>query len=188
MITLVLGGARSGKSRFCETQADHWIAENTSRKRIYVATARSLDDEMHERIKQHQLQRGKKWRTIEEPIALSEVIRREASHDHLILVDCLTLWLTNTLLAKADTNIVVTELCQTLKHIKGEIILVSNEVGLGIVPENKLARQFRDIQGIANQRLAEIADKVILVTAGLPMILKDQSQSPSSTPSYTTAP
>lgn len=172
MVTLVLGGARSGKSRFAEQEADLWLTDHPNGERLYVATAQIYDDEMRTKVEQHKVQRGNNWRTIEEPENLTQVLAAEMANDKFILVDCLTLWLSNLLLKEADTDEAIEKLCSLLKDAKGEIVMVSNEVGQGIVPDNKLARQFRDIQGLANQRIARTAQKVILITAGLPLVLK----------------
>lgn len=172
MVTLVLGGARSGKSRFAEQEADQWLSDHPNSERLYVATAQIYDDEMRTKVEQHKAQRGNNWHTIEEPENLTQVLAAEMDDDKFILVDCLTLWLTNLLLKEANTDEAIEELCSLLKSAKGEIVMVSNEVGLGIVPDNKLARQFRDIQGLANQQIALAAQKVILITAGLPLVLK----------------
>lgn len=172
-VSLVLGGARSGKSRFAEREADQWLEGHEKGERIYVATAQIFDDEMRDRVAQHQTQRGGNWQTIEEPYDLTSVLEAHNNAGKFVLVDCLTLWLTNLLLAEKDTEQAVMDLCDALRVTESHVVLVSNEVGLGIVPENKLARQFRDIAGIANQRVAEVADKVVFVAAGLPMILKD---------------
>jgi adenosylcobinamide kinase / adenosylcobinamide-phosphate guanylyltransferase len=167
-VTLVLGGARSGKSRFAESLC---IAPRT-----YVATAQAFDHEMRERIAHHQIQRGAGWVTVEAPVDLVTAISAQDSSGGTILMDCVTLWLSNLLLANMDCLVAVDQLVEKLKLSKGKIILVSNEVGLSIVPENKLARQFRDIQGIANQKIAAIADTVVFVAAGLPLVLKGQLQ------------
>lgn len=171
-VTLVLGGARSGKSRFAEREADQWLDQYKDGKRIYVATARIFDEEMRDRVELHKHQRGENWQTIEEPYELTNALSHHIASGEFVLVDCLTLWLTNLLLAEKDTDLAVKELCEALSRVESEVVLVANEVGLGIVPENKLARQFRDIAGIANQKVAEVADKVVFITAGLPMILK----------------
>jgi adenosylcobinamide kinase / adenosylcobinamide-phosphate guanylyltransferase len=164
-VTLVLGGARSGKSRFAESLC---IAPRT-----YVATAQAFDHEMRERIAQHQIQRGAGWVTVEAPVDLVTVLEKASG---IVLVDCITLWLSNLLLANSDCVAAVDQLVIVLKNLKSDVVLVSNEVGLSIVPENKLARQFRDIQGITNQKIAAIADTVVFVAAGLPLVLKGQLQ------------
>lgn len=172
MITLVLGGARSGKSRFGEAQADHWRKNNPAGERLYIATAEIHDDEMRRRVDDHKSRRGADWHTLEEPLDLPRLLQTEMRRDRFVLIDCLTLWLSNLLLRNMDGESAVTALCRTLRDAKGEAVLVSNEVGLGIVPENALARRFRDLQGLANQHIAETADKVVLVAAGLPLVLK----------------
>lgn len=174
MITLVLGGARSGKSRFAEAAADQWLSDNPGCDRVYVATAQIFDEEMRERVAKHKHQRGDNWRTIEEPMALADTLSHEAHPNRFILVDCLTLWLSNQLLAESDTDDAVATLCKTLASLEGNIMIVSNEVGLGIVPDNPLARRFRDIAGFANQEVAKVADKVVFIAAGLPLILKNE--------------
>lgn len=170
-VVLVLGGARSGKSRFAESLA-HQPAH-------YIATAQAFDDEMRERIALHKVQRGAGWLTHEEPLELVELLdshSRESGNDgsisNFILIDCLTLWLSNLLLADRDCEAEVAKLIGCLRESSARIVIVSNEVGLGIVPDNALARKFRDIQGFANQRVAEIAMQVVFMVAGLPMAVK----------------
>jgi adenosylcobinamide kinase/adenosylcobinamide-phosphate guanylyltransferase len=167
---LVLGGARSGKTGFAER-----LAMRAGKRPAYLATAEALDAEMRERVGTHQRQRQGRFATIEEPIELSAAIIRAARQHDAILVDCLTLWITNLLGAGADVAVAVEELAATLGEIDtARVILVSNEVGLGIVPDNALARTFRDLAGAAHQRLAEICDDVHFVIAGLPMTLKGE--------------
>lgn len=163
-VVLVLGGARSGKSRFAESLA-HQPAH-------YVATAQAFDDEMRERIATHKIQRGSQWVTHEEPIHLVAKLQEIDVGGYFILVDCLTLWLSNLLLADMDGDAEIQKLVAHLESAKSRIVIVSNEVGLGIVPDNKLARRFRDVQGLANQRVAGVALNVVLMAAGLPLILK----------------
>ena len=165
--TLILGGARSGKSRHAEV-----LASAIEGSRIYIATARPGDAEMAARIAAHRERRGEEWTTMEEALHLPEAIAQASHRDNIILVDCLTLWLSNLLLAERDCDTAITNLIDVLEDRPGHVIMVSNEVGLGIVPENELARRFRDIAGMANQRVAEICDEVVLVTAGLPLVLK----------------
>ena len=172
MIHLVLGGARSGKSRFAEQQVQQLAASAP----IYIATATAGDDEMAQRIKHHQQQRAQAdyhWQLREAPLALSEALTDLSAAKQPVLVDCLTLWLTNQLLAD-DTGVAKAcqQLCQTVNQFDGELILVSNEVGSGIVPLGELSRRFVDEAGRLNQQLAQIADKVTLVVAGLPLVLK----------------
>lgn len=172
MITLVLGGARSGKSRYAEQLGDDWLANKPASERLYIATCQAFDDEMTSRIDKHKEQRGENWTTIEEPFQLAGCLAREQDKSRFILVDCLTLWLTNLLLAEKNIDQEVSNLCDVLNKAEGHIVLVANEVGLGIVPENKLGRQFRDHAGICNQRVAEIADRVLFIAAGLPLVMK----------------
>ena len=172
MITLVLGGARSGKSRYAEQLGHDWLANNLNRERLYIATCQAFDDEMSNRIDKHKQQRGDNWTTIEEPFQLADCLTREQDKSRFILVDCLTLWLTNHLLAENNINQEISNLCDALQTANGDIVLVANEVGLGIVPENQLARQFRDHAGICNQRVAEVADRVVFIAAGLPLVMK----------------
>jgi adenosylcobinamide kinase/adenosylcobinamide-phosphate guanylyltransferase len=168
-VTLVLGGARSGKSRFAES-----LAVATGAPLVYVATAQAFDDdEMRARIARHQEDRAAAgWRTVEAPIALAPVLADEAAAGRAVLIDCLTLWLTNVMLADLDVEHETDGLLAALSAAQGPVLMVSNEVGYGIVPENALARAFRDHQGRLNQRVAAIADRVTLVAAGLPLDLK----------------
>ncbi|MDQ0327042.1 adenosylcobinamide kinase/adenosylcobinamide-phosphate guanylyltransferase [Rhodopseudomonas julia] len=168
---LVLGGARSGKSAYAER-----LVEESGLTPVYVATCppSQNDAEMRERIAAHQARRGPAWRTVEEPIALAAVIAREAAPEHALLVDCLTLWLSNILFAEEDLAARTRELCAALSSAKGPVIFVSNEVGLGIVPDNALARRFRDAQGRLNQEIARSAELVVFMAAGLPLALKGQ--------------
>jgi adenosylcobinamide kinase/adenosylcobinamide-phosphate guanylyltransferase len=167
---LVLGGARSGKTAFAER-----LAIRSGGKPAYLATAEALDSEMRDRVATHQRGRAGRFTTIEEPLALSQALTRAALDHDVVLVDCLTLWITNLLIANKDVAGAVSELSATLTELDtARIILVSNEVGLGIVPDNALARTFRDLAGSAHQRLAEICDDVYFVVAGLPMTLKGE--------------
>lgn len=166
-VTLVLGGARSGKSGYAEALANGQIGT-----RVYLATAQAGDAEMEERIRKHRLRRGENWRTVEEPVRLVAALEREATSDRVLLVDCLTLWLSNILLAEMDIALEVKRLVGCLSGLSGPVIFVSNEVGMGIVPENPLARRFRDEAGRLNQEVAAAADAVVFVAAGLPLHLK----------------
>ena len=163
-VTLVLGGARSGKSRFAEGLAPG------DGSRTYIATAEAFDDEMKERIAHHLTQRGSGWTTIEAPLDLVRTLRGVEAG--FVLVDCITIWLGNLIYHERDVRAEVSALCAALKESLATIVLVSNEVGMSIVPENPLARRFRDEQGFANQRLAEVADAVYFIAAGLPLALK----------------
>lgn len=167
---MVLGGARSGKTGFAERLALH-----AGEKPAYLATAEALDGEMRARVKSHQRGRAGRFTTIEEPLALSKTLLLASGNHDVILVDCLTLWISNLLGAGDDVAEAVEELVATLLQMRRcKIILVSNEVGQGIVPDNALARMFRDLAGSTHQRLAEICADVYFVTAGLPTTLKGQ--------------
>ena len=165
-LTLILGGARSGKSALAES-----LLTAVSGPWAYIATAEAHDDEMCQRIAAHQARRVSGWLTFEAPVALPEVLAGDAA-DHLVLVDCLTLWLTNVMLGGHDVAHATAALIDALSRRAHPCILVSNEVGLGIVPDNALARAFRDEAGRLNQRIAAVADRVLFVAAGLPMTLK----------------
>jgi adenosylcobinamide kinase/adenosylcobinamide-phosphate guanylyltransferase len=165
--TLVLGGARSGKSSFAEQ-----LAESGGLTKIYLATATAGDDEMHARIAQHRKQRGAGWTTVEEPLALVDVLTREATVGRVVLVDCLTLWLSNLMFAERDPEIEAKRLVRFLDVSRYPIVFVSNEVGLGLVPETPLGRAFRDAQGRLNQIIAAAVPNVAFVAAGLPLWLK----------------
>lgn len=168
MIHLVIGGARSGKSSYAERQA-----QESGLRVTYIATCEARDQEMSERIAHHRDRRPAEWRTVEEPLLLADALRREAAADTCVMLDCLTLWLTNVLLAESPgREEEIDKLLAALPALPGRILLVSNEVGWGIVPENALARRFRDEQGRLNQRIAALADEVTLVAAGLPLKLK----------------
>jgi adenosylcobinamide kinase / adenosylcobinamide-phosphate guanylyltransferase len=168
-LSLVIGGARSGKSRIAEE-----IVTGTGRPRIYIATAEAWDDEMRDRIARHKADRGDGWTTIEAPRDLPRALATATDAD-AVLVDCATLWLTNHLLANADLDAETNLLLAALARCPAPVVVVSNEVGWSIVPDNPLARQFRDAQGRLNQRLAAQADTVVAVMAGLPMVLKGAS-------------
>ncbi len=169
MQALILGGARSGKSRYAETLAQH-----SAREVIYIATAQAHDAEMHARIAHHRASRPAHWQTVEEPIALAATLQRYARPGRLLLVDCLTLWLTN-LLCSTDTECLAREtqaLLTCLPQLHADLLLVSNEVGLGVVPLGELTRRYVDHAGQLHQQLAAQADTVIFMVAGLPQVLK----------------
>jgi adenosylcobinamide kinase/adenosylcobinamide-phosphate guanylyltransferase len=166
-LSLVLGGARSGKSRYAEM-----LVERASDHALYLATAEARDAEMAERIRHHRARRSPSWATVEEPLALATCLRRAARPERPILVDCLTLWLSNLLEAGRDVPRETEALLSVLPSLEGPVVLVANEVGLGIVPENVLARTFRDHAGRLNQAVATRADRVVFVAAGLPLVLK----------------
>lgn len=165
-LSLVLGGANSGKSAFAES-----LFRGRVNPLTYLATAQAHDSEMADKIAEHRARRGKQWLTIEEPFALAERLISLPASD-AVLVDCLTMWLSNHLLADNDLDAVCNGLVVALEQSKARIVLVSNEVGLGIVPDNALARRFRSAQGRLNQQVAAKADLVVQVIAGLPLVLK----------------
>ncbi|MBX2805983.1 MAG: bifunctional adenosylcobinamide kinase/adenosylcobinamide-phosphate guanylyltransferase [Hyphomicrobiales bacterium] len=162
----VLGGARSGKTSRALSLAE------TFSQRIYIATAQALDTEMEERIARHKLERGNLWTTVEAPLDLPRAIGEVAEADAVCVIDCLTLWLSNLMGADRDIAKETARLCNAVAQARPALILVSNEVGLGIVPDNALARAFRDHQGRLNQAVAASVDCVEFVAAGLPLRLK----------------
>jgi adenosylcobinamide kinase / adenosylcobinamide-phosphate guanylyltransferase len=166
-VTLVLGGARSGKSRYAEGLLDRHPG-----RRTYLATAEILDGEMAERVKAHRDRRDSDWKTVEEPLDLANTLKAETEQGAAVLVDCLTLWLGNLMGKERDVATELDDLLSAVGQFGGPVVFVSNEVGLGIVPDNPLARRFRDFAGTLHQRLAEKADRVVFVVAGLPMNLK----------------
>jgi len=172
MKELILGGARSGKSALAQQRASE-----SGLKVIYIATAQVLDQEMAERIALHRQARPAGWRLVEEPLALAQALQAHAAADRCLLVDCLTLWL-NNLLAQSEDRLLLEKqaLLETLPALSGTIILVSNEVGQGIVPVNPLARRFRDEAGWLHQALAQCCERVTLTVAGLPLSLKDTTK------------
>jgi adenosylcobinamide kinase/adenosylcobinamide-phosphate guanylyltransferase len=169
MHTLILGGARSGKSALAER-----LALDSGHGVVYIATAQPRDGEMADRIAHHRARRPADWACVEEPLALADALRRHARADRCVLVDCLTLWLSN-LLGEADAPCFERErsaLLDTLPQLPGEVLLVSNEVGMGVVPMGELSRRFVDEAGRLHQALAAACDRVIFVAAGLPLTLK----------------
>ena len=173
MHTLVLGGARSGKSHYAEQ-----LAQRSGQEVVYIATAAAGDGEMSERIRQHQQSRPQEWLTIEEPLALAAVLAQQASSEKVILVDCLTLWLTNLLCCDdaARFTMETEALLEQVRTLPGHIIFVSNEVGMGVVPLGELSRRFVDEAGRLHQRLAQQLGSVVFIVAGLPMALKGELQ------------
>lgn len=171
----ITGGARSGKSIFAEKLALEFTAPL-----CYLATAQTLDGEMEGRVRLHRERRGQQWQTLEEPLELTRALRESDGRYQAVLVDCITLWLSNLLFAYENLEgdleeRVLSDVCQLAELLRGinmPVILVSNEVGMGIVPENRLARLYRDIAGKANQLLAAAADEVHLVVSGIPLKLK----------------
>ncbi|MDX8478169.1 bifunctional adenosylcobinamide kinase/adenosylcobinamide-phosphate guanylyltransferase [Mesorhizobium sp. VK24D] len=165
-LTFILGGARSGKSAYAET-----LATASPSPWVYIATAQAYDDEMRERIALHRARRSESWVTVDAPLDLTGAI--EALPDHQpVLIDCLTLWLTNHMLADHDIEAECRRLTDILSRPRGPWFVVSNEVGLGIVPDNVLARRFRDAAGRLNQQVAAVADSVLMIVAGLPLKVK----------------
>lgn len=164
---LVLGGARSGKSALAER-----LARETGLRRTYVATAQAFDAEMARRIARHRLDRGEGWETVEAPLDLRGALAAANRPGSVVLVDCLTLWLSNVMLAEGDAEAETAALCAQISALPGPVALVSNEVGMGLVPDTPLGRAFRDAQGRLNQRMASVCDLVAFCAAGLPLWLK----------------
>ncbi|WP_313809478.1 bifunctional adenosylcobinamide kinase/adenosylcobinamide-phosphate guanylyltransferase [Sphingobium sp.] len=165
---LVLGGCRSGKSRYAQARCEAMAGGRLA----YIATAQAFDAEMADRIARHRLDRGGRWLTIEAPLDLAAALFETSGEVDAILVDCLTLWLSNLMLAGADIGAARAALADAVAACPVPVILVANEVGLGIVPDNALARRFRDEAGWLNQEMAALCREVILLTAGLPLTLK----------------
>lgn len=170
-ITFVIGGCRSGKSSFALAQANKAAKKN----KCFIATSQPLDPEMEKRVEKHQKERGKDWQTIEEPVLIHEIVNEYSGRAHVILIDCLTLWLSNLLYHSYDTDGVLEILNQfenALLNCRCPVFIVSNEVGLGIVPENRLAREFRDLAGMIHQRMAKLSDRVVMTVAGIALEIK----------------
>ncbi|WP_037317232.1 bifunctional adenosylcobinamide kinase/adenosylcobinamide-phosphate guanylyltransferase [Ruegeria halocynthiae] len=167
-LTFVLGGAASGKSAFAEQ-----LVVSSGKNKVYLATSQVFDDEMRTKVQRHLTQRGAGWTTIEAPYDLGPVLA-DLNADQACLIDCATMWLTNHLLAEHDLEQAQATLLQALQSCRAPVVIVSNEVGYGIVPENALSRRFREAQGRLNIALAAQADLVVQVTAGLPLALKGQ--------------
>ncbi|WP_264212442.1 bifunctional adenosylcobinamide kinase/adenosylcobinamide-phosphate guanylyltransferase [Leisingera thetidis] len=165
-VTLILGGAASGKSAFAER-----VCVNSGKDRVYWATAQIFDTEMREKVSRHLKQRGEGWTTVEEPETAARVLG-DLAPGQICLMDCATMWLTNHLLAGHDLAAEQDGLLAAVERCRADLVIVSNETGLGIVPENKLARRFREAQGRLNIALAAQADTAVQVTAGLPLVLK----------------
>jgi len=175
-VTLVLGGARSGKSRHAESLIESALAAGLYEGATYLATAEALDAEMAARIEAHRRRRGAAWRTVEAPLELVAALTRHAHPARPVLVDCLTLWLSNIMGDGRDAEAEAPALAARLRESPGPAVVVANEVGLGIVPDNALARDFRDHAGRLNQMVAEVADRVLFVAAGLPLTIKDRDE------------
>lgn len=164
---LVIGGARSGKSAFAEA-----VATSIGLRKVYLATAEAGDGEMADRIARHRADRGEGWLTVEEPRDIVSSLRNVDDPHRVILVDCLTLWLTNVMLGGDDVEAAGAALVAALPGLQARVVMVSNEVGLGLVPETPLGRRFRDAQGRLNARVAAACDAAVFVAAGLPLTLK----------------
>jgi adenosylcobinamide kinase/adenosylcobinamide-phosphate guanylyltransferase len=172
--TLVIGGCRSGKSSYALDAANEMAGDG----KVYLATSVPADDEMKDRVHRHQAERGADWKTVEEPVLIHEAISDASKAARVILVDCLTLWTSNLLFRGDDEACImaaVDDLVLSLEKASCPVLLVSNEVGYGIVPENSLARQFRDMAGLVNQRVAAAADRVILTVAGIDVQIKPKT-------------
>ena len=168
----VIGGCRSGKSNHALELAEKMAAN----ERIFIATCVPQDDEMRQRVAKHQQNRSQSWKTIEAPLHLPQVIMDNARAEGVVLIDCLTLWINNLLMeneSAPDVENQISKLVRALQSADGTVIIVSNEVGTGIVPENKLARLYRDLVGSVNQEMARIADRVVWVVAGIPVTIKE---------------
>ncbi len=171
---LIIGGAKSGKSRYALDLCGRF----EKKRKVFLATAQAWDEEMEERIRRHKEERGPDWGLVEEPLKVAEVIRTTDRSDTVILLDCMTLWLNNLFMKHENDEASIREemdgLAAVLSEVKGVVVLVANEVGLGIVPGDPLSRKYRDVAGAANQALAGLSRKVFLVAAGLPLALKDE--------------
>lgn len=165
--TLILGGARSGKSRYALE-----LGESLGVDRVFVATAQGFDVGMRERIDRHRADRDSSWRTVEEAAEVWDVIESECQEGQVVVLDCLTLWLNNLMLKERDVESDLERLVESLEGVEGELILVSNEIGLGLVPDTELGREFRDLHGRMNQRVASVCDRVLFMVAGLPVVVK----------------
>ena len=173
--TLITGGCRSGKSRHALVLGEALTGQN----KIFLATCQPQDEEMRHRVQRHQIERGAHWQTVEEPLHIDKVISQFAPNAAVCLVDCLTLWVSNLLLAHAEDQAVgrcIDRLCRVIADPPCPLILVTNEVGTGIVPENQLARRFRDLVGWANQQVAAACDRVIWMVAGIAVTIKPQGR------------
>ena len=171
MNTIIIGGCRSGKSARALSEAENF----NPRRRLFIATCRPCDDEMRTRIARHQRERDPRWETLEVPLELPATLAAHNTRGNVILVDCLTLWITNLMLAErsgAEIESQIAALVDAMSVMRCPVILVANEVGQGIVPENRMARRFRDWAGMVNQKVAACADQVIWMVAGIPVKIK----------------
>jgi adenosylcobinamide kinase/adenosylcobinamide-phosphate guanylyltransferase len=173
-LIFITGGCRSGKSRFALDYANQHFS-----KKLYLATCEALDEEMARRIEHHKKMRGPEWKTIEEPVEIVNQIMQYGDETDVILLDCITLWLSNLLMRRKDDPEIAQEInrfIDTIKKKQTSLVLVSNEVGLGIVPADPLGRRFRDLSGMANQKIAEVVHTVILMVSGIPIFLKGKDE------------
>jgi adenosylcobinamide kinase/adenosylcobinamide-phosphate guanylyltransferase len=169
-LIFVTGGCRSGKSQFAQEYANRYF-----HKKLYLATCEALDEEMAKRIEDHKKRRGSDWQTVEEPIRIAEAIRQHEDDVEVILLDCITLWLSNLLMRQKSDHAIMEEvnrLMDTARKGQPSLIFVSNEVGMGLVPVEPLGRRFRDLSGMANQKIAEVAKTVVFMVSGIPILLK----------------
>ena len=174
---MIIGGCRSGKSRRALTLGE----KISGRRKLFLATCVPQDTEMHSRVQRHQTERGDHWQTVEEPLHIDQSIRRYGPEADVILVDCLTLWVTNLMFTHqddGDVNQSISRLCDIIADPPCDLILVTNEVGAGIVPENHLARRFRDLTGWANQQTAAVCRQVLWMVAGIAVPIKSQNKCP----------
>ena len=171
---LIVGGARAGKSRYALQCAEDVVSKKgeSGVERVFVATAQRSDAEMSARIDRHRSERDAAWRTVEEPLDICDVMLEECRRRSVVVVDCLTLWLNNLMLHDRDVDAEVERLASCLGEIDGDLIIVSNELGLGLVPDTALGRVYRDAHGVMNRVVAEKCDRVVLMVAGLPIMLK----------------
>ncbi len=171
-LIFITGGARSGKSRFALNYANRNFSE-----KLYLATSEILDQEMAKRVENHKKMRGPEWKTLEEPLHIADQINKYGDKVEVILLDCITLWLSNLLTRGIGEEDIINEIDRLINSLRGNqtsFIIVSNEVGMGIVPAEPIGRRFRDLQGMTNQKIAQIADIVILMVSGIPIFLKGQ--------------
>jgi adenosylcobinamide kinase/adenosylcobinamide-phosphate guanylyltransferase len=169
IVTLLLGGVRSGKSQYAQQ-----LGERAGRV-VFVATAQAADDEMRRKVERHRSSRPQQWKTVEEPLALAEAIAQHGPSCDLMIIDCLTFFAANLLDARADEQVSIEALCTALQSPACSVVLVSNEVGSGVVPEYPSGRRFRDLLGEMNQSVARVASNVLLLVAGLPLVLKGEA-------------
>lgn len=171
---LIIGGTKSGKSSHALKIGQDFLQQGNHGKGLFIATATAGDEEMAERIQRHREERGKEWETIEEPIHVTKIIKQNANDFDVVLIDCLTLWLSNLMFKSIDTDSYIKDLSNAISCVTTPVLLVSNETGMGIVPSDPIARKFRDLSGNMNQYLAKSCGKVILMTAGIALQIKPE--------------